>query len=108
MMEAIHRSQMYSESAIFSQGIVADEFTFLSADARQPDGSVHRGGPEAECTRTLDVVRIALDSCGQDLKNLVSLTVFLADYSAATDVVAALRSHFDSNTTPAVSPIKLK
>ena len=33
----------------------------------------------------------------------MSLTVFLADYSAATDVVAALRSHFDSNTTPAVT-----
>ena len=103
MMEALQCSQMYSESAVFSQGIVTDEFTFLSADARQPDGSVHRGGPGAECIRTLDVVRNALNSCGQDLENLVSLTVFLADYSAATDVVAVLRSHFDSNTTPAIT-----
>jgi 2-iminobutanoate/2-iminopropanoate deaminase len=105
MTKAIRCSQMYSESAVFSQGIVADEFTFLSADVRQPDGSVHRGGPGAECIRTLDVVRIALNSCGQDLENLVSLTVFLADYSAATDVVAALRSHFDSNTTPAITVV---
>ena len=48
-MEAIHCSQLYSENAIFSQGIVADEFIFLSADARDPDGSVDDGSVATEC-----------------------------------------------------------
>ena len=28
MIQAIHSNQLYSETTIFSQGIVADEFTF--------------------------------------------------------------------------------
>jgi 2-iminobutanoate/2-iminopropanoate deaminase len=35
----------------------------------------------------------------------VSITVFLSDYATAADVVAALGSHFDSNTTPAITLI---
>ena len=41
MIQAINCNHLYSETTIFSQGIVADEFTFLAADARQRDGSVH-------------------------------------------------------------------
>jgi 2-iminobutanoate/2-iminopropanoate deaminase len=105
-MEAIRCNELYSENAVFSQGIVADEFTFFSADARQADGSVEHGSPAAECARTLDCVRIGLNSCGQDLRKLVNLTVFLSDYAAtAADVAAILGSHFDCNTTPAITMI---
>ena len=40
MIQAIHSNQLYSETTIFSQGIVADEFTFVAVDTRRPDGSV--------------------------------------------------------------------
>ena len=82
MIQAIHSNQLYSETTIFSQGIVADEFTFLAVDTRQPDGSVR--GPKRESSsavKLLETLHIALNSCGQDLQNLVSLTVFLADYT---------------------------
>jgi 2-iminobutanoate/2-iminopropanoate deaminase len=102
-MKAIHCLQFYAEDAIFSQGVVADEFTFLSADARDPDGSRKHGSLGAECARTLEALRVALNSCGQDLRNLVSLTVFLSDYSVSADVAATLRSHLDSKATPAVT-----
>lgn len=103
MIEAIHCRDLYSESAVFSQGIVADEFTFLSADARQADGPVDHNSPAAECARTLEFLRIGLNAANQGLENLVSLTVFLSDYAAAVDVVAALSSNFDSHTTPAIT-----
>src|SRR5215813_3494166 len=102
-MKAIHCGQLYSEDAIFSQGVVAEEFTFLSTDARDPDGSCQHDSPASECTRTLEALRIALNSCGQDLKNLVSLTVFLSDYSIFAEVAATLRSDLDSEATPAVT-----
>ena len=41
MIQAIHSNQLYSETTIFSQGIVADEFTFLRC-RRAPEG---RFGP---------------------------------------------------------------
>ena len=105
MIEAIRCRELYSESPVFSQGIVAGEFTFLSADARQPDGSIDHGSPAAECARTLEFLRLGLNAAGQGLENLVSLTVLLSDYAPVTDVVAALGSHFDSNTTPAITLI---
>jgi 2-iminobutanoate/2-iminopropanoate deaminase len=103
MIEAIHCRDLYSESAVFSQGIVADEFTFLSADARQANGPVDHNSPAAECARTLEFLRLGLNAANQGLENLVSLTVFLSDYAAAVDVVAALSSNFDSDTTPAIT-----
>ena len=103
MIQAINSSQLYSETAIFSQGIIADEFTFLAADARRQDGSVDDGSAAAQCTRTFENLRIALKSCDQDLQNLVSLTVFLANYADAAEVIAALHSHLDPNVTPAIT-----
>src|SRR5262245_15997344 len=102
-MEAIQSSQLYSEKAVFSQGMIAGDFTFLAADARGADGSLSHGNAASECAQTLNALRLALDSCGQDLKNLVSLTVFLSDYSVSTEIVATLRSYFDSNTAAAIT-----
>ena len=39
------------------------------------------GSAASECGQALETLHNALNSCGQDLQNLVSLTVFLADYA---------------------------
>jgi len=101
MIQAINCNQLYSEATIFSQGIVADEFTFVAADARGPDGSVEDRSATAQCIRSCEALRLALNSCGQDLQNLVSLTVFLADYAEAAEIIAALHSQLDRSATPA-------
>ena len=107
-MEAIRCSQIYSESAVFSQGMVAGGFTFLAADARRVDGSMSIGGAASECAQTLDGLRTALKSCGQDLENLVSLMVFLSDYSVAAEVIATLRSFFDLDRAPAMTLVGVR
>jgi 2-iminobutanoate/2-iminopropanoate deaminase len=103
MIQAINCNQLYSEATIFSQGIVADEFTFVAADARRPDGSVEDRSATAQCIRSCEALRLALNSCGQDLQNLVSLTVFLADYAEAAEIIATLHSQLDRSTTPAIT-----
>jgi 2-iminobutanoate/2-iminopropanoate deaminase len=103
MVQAINSDQIYSETTIFSQGIVADEFTFVAADARRSDGSVEDRSARAQCLRSCEALRLALNSSGQDLQNLVSLTVFLADYADAAEAIAALHSQLDPNATPAIT-----
>jgi Endoribonuclease L-PSP len=48
-------------------------------------------------------LRSALNSCGQDLQNLVSLTVFLADYTETAEIIGALHSQLDPSVTPAIT-----
>ena len=53
MIQAIHSNQLYSETTIFFQGIVADEFTFVAVDTRRPDGSVEDQKRESsKCIRS--------------------------------------------------------
>jgi len=103
MIQAINCNQLYSEATIFSQGIVADEFTFVAADARGPDGSIADRSAKAQCIRSCDALRLVLNSCGQDLQNLVSLTLFLADYADAAEIIGALHSQLDRSATPAIT-----
>lgn len=103
MIQAINSNQLYSETTIFSQGIVADEFTFVAADARRPDGSIEERSAKAQCIRSCEALRLALKSCGQDLQNLVSLTVSLADYADAAEIIGALRSQLERSATPAIT-----
>ena len=103
MIQAINCNQLYSETTIFSQGVVADEFTFVAADARGPDGSIADRSAKAQCIRSCDALRLVLNSCGQDLQNLVSLTVFLADYADAAEIIGALHSQLDRSATPAIT-----
>ena len=103
MIQAIHCNQLYSETTIFSQGIVADEFTFLAADARQRDGSVDDRKRSIGVRSSAETLHSALNSCGQDLANLVSLTVFLADYADAAEIIGALHSQLDRSATPAIT-----
>jgi 2-iminobutanoate/2-iminopropanoate deaminase len=84
---------------------VADEFTFVAADARGLDGSINpSAGAAEECRQTLENLRSALKSVGQDLQNLVSVMVFLPDYSDAERVAAALQADLSTaQSSPAIT-----
>src|SRR4029077_322899 len=93
ILQTIKTDRLYSETRLFSQGTVADEFTFVAADARGLDGSINPSdGAAEECRQTLKNLRSALNSVGQDLQNLVSVMVFLPNYSDAERVAAALQA----------------
>ena len=104
-MQTINTDRLYSETKLFSQGIAADEFTFLATDARGPGGSFNPSSGAAEqCLQTLQNLRSALNSVGQDLQDLISLMVFLSDYSDAERVAAVLQAELSTaQSSPAVT-----
>jgi 2-iminobutanoate/2-iminopropanoate deaminase len=105
MAQTINTDRFYSEAKLFSQGMVADEFTFLAVDARGPHGSINRSaGAEEQCRQAMRSLRSALNSVGQDLQDLVSVMVFLPDYSDAERVSAALQAELSTaQSSPAIT-----
>lgn len=86
---------LYVEDELFSQGVVAGDFTFVAQDARRPDGSL--GDPSnasSQAYQTLENLNTALANIGQGLENLVSLTVFLPDYRDLHVVAGSLEKSF--------------
>ncbi len=105
MVRTINTDRLYSETELFSQGIAADEFTFLATDARGPDGSINSpSDAQEECRQTLQNLRSALNTVGQDLQDLVSVMVFLPSYSDAERVAMALQSDLSTaQSCPAIT-----
>lgn len=106
MAELIRSTSLYSEQALFSQGIKAGGFTFLAQDARRSDDSLGRGKDAgSQGNRTLENLSIALKSLGLGVQNLVFLTVFLTDYSDAPSVAKVIEAAFPHPTKffPAVA-----
>jgi 2-iminobutanoate/2-iminopropanoate deaminase len=105
MAQTINTNRLYSETKLFSQGIEADEFTFVAADARGPDGSTNpSAGAEEQCLQTLQNLRSALNSVGQDLQNLVSVIVFLPSYFDADGVATTLQTNLSTaQSGPAIT-----
>ena len=105
MVQTINTDRLYSETELFSQGIAADDFIFLAVDARGPDGSINSSaGAEEQCRQTMRNLRSALNSVGQDLQNLVSVMVFLPNYSDSERVAAALQADLSTaQSSPAIT-----
>ena len=105
MVRTINTDRLYSETELFSQGIAADEFIFLATDARGPDGSINSpSDAQEECHQTLQNLRSALNTVGQDLQDLVSVMVFLPSYSDAERVAMALQSDLSTaQSCPAIT-----
>ncbi len=103
MSRTIQIANLFSEPQLFSQGSQAGEFTFLAQDARGPDGTVGEvRSARQQAQQTLANLHTALDGAGQSLENLVSLSVFLPDYSDAAEIAGVLRANFKANY-PAVN-----
>jgi len=103
MSHTIQMATIFSEPQLFAQGAQAGEFTFLAQDARGPDGTLDDLlTARQQAQQTLSNLDAALKSAGQSLDNLVSLSVFLPDYSHASEIAGVLRSTFTKNY-PAVN-----
>ncbi len=103
MSRTIQVANLFSEPHLLAQGTQAGEFTFLAQDARSANGMVndHRTA-QAQARRTLLNIDTALKSTGQSLENLVSLSVFLPDFTDAGEITGVLQANFESNH-PAVN-----
>ena len=88
---------------MFSQGRQAGEFTFVAQDARGPDGTVGTAqSAERQTAQSLLNLDTALHTFGQSTADVVSLSVYIADYRDAAAVAKTLRDRF-GNHAPAVN-----
>ncbi len=77
---------------LFSQGMSAGEFTFTAQDARRSNGELKEVRVQDQAIRTVENLDLALNIAGLDLGNLVSLMVYLSDYSDAPQVAQVLQA----------------
>lgn len=93
----------FNEPALFSQGVQSGEFAFVSADARTEHGTfLVRSTAERQTSDCLLNLDFALQKVGLSTVDVVSLTVFIADYRAAEIVANGLHSRFGASG-PAVN-----
>jgi 2-iminobutanoate/2-iminopropanoate deaminase len=103
MSQTLQLPKLFSEPQLFAQGEQAGEFTFLAQDGRGPHGKVDDvRTARQQAQQTLANLDAALTGVGQSLENLVSLSVFLPNYSDAADIANVLRATLTSNC-PAVN-----
>lgn len=105
MGERIHADQLYSEDTLFAQGIAAGEFAFLAQDGRGSDGELSEKSAQGQARQTLENLDIALKTVGLNLIDIVSLIVYLPDYSDAQRVAELLDAAFGNSfeTYPATT-----
>ena len=95
MPDVVFSKTLYAEEGLFSQGVEAGDLLFLARDARALDGSLRDvGDVKDQARQTLENLRTALRTVGQDLENLVTLTVFLPDYRDAWAVAEVIDAAF--------------
>ena len=103
MARIISEPTLFSEAHLFSQAVQAGEFTFLAQDARGPNGTVGASQSAKQQTReSLLNLDIALRALGLSTVDVVSLSVFLADYRDGAVVAKTLHDRF-GNGAPAVN-----
>jgi len=103
MSQPLSERYLFSEENLFSRGIQTGEFTFAVQDARGPDGVVGAASTaEHQTDQSLLNLDTALQSFGQSTEDVVSLSVYIADYRDAASVAERLRDRF-GNGGPAVN-----
>lgn len=96
-MDRISSARLFDESSLFLPGVRAGEVTFVAQDARGPHGSTGDArDARGQARQTLENLRTALREVGQDLDNVVSLWVLLANYDHADAVASVLDEYFPS------------
>src|SRR5215510_1505458 len=85
---------LFSEERLFSQGMRVGEFAFSAQDARRSNGELHETSAKDQSLRTLENLNVALKTVELDLGQLVSLMIYLPDYSHASQVAQVLEESF--------------
>ena len=94
MNSLIDSQLLFFEDRLFSLGMRAGEFAFLAQDARRTNGELHETSAKAQTLRTLENLDLALKTVELDLGKLVSLMIYLPDYSHASQVAQVLEASF--------------
>jgi 2-iminobutanoate/2-iminopropanoate deaminase len=94
MATTVHSQLLFSEEMLFSQGIRAGEFAFSAQDARRANGELRETSAQDQALRTLENLDSVLKTVGLDLGNVVSLMIYLPDYSDAAQVAQVLEASF--------------
>jgi enamine deaminase RidA (YjgF/YER057c/UK114 family) len=94
MVTTLHSQILFSEEMLFSQGVSAGEFAFTAQDARRANGDLHETSAPDQALQTLENLDLALKTAGLDLGQVVSLMVYLPEYSDAAQVAQVLGEVF--------------
>jgi 2-iminobutanoate/2-iminopropanoate deaminase len=97
MATTLYSQLLFSETMLFSQGMSAGEFTFSAQDARRSSEELKEVRVQDQAIRTVENLDLALKVGGLDLGNVVSLMVYLSDYSDAPQVAHVLQATLGKN-----------
>ena len=105
MAAILHSRELYPEETLFAQGTMAGEFVFLAQDARRSDGMLNEKSTAKQARQTIENLDVALQTVGLNLGSIVSLMVYLPDYSDAPSVADVLGATFgnDPESYPAMT-----
>ena len=105
MAKIIRDEQIHLEPGLFSQGFVAGEFAFVAQDARRSHGALTDESTRDQARQTVENLDAALKTADMNLTDVVSLMVYLPDYSDAGLVCEVLDAAFgkDGETRPAAT-----
>src|SRR5262249_21401581 len=94
MTTTLPSQDLFSEAMLFSLSISAGEFAFSAQDARRSNGELYETSAKDQTLRTLENLDLALKTAELDLRQLVSLMIYLPDYSHASQVAQVLEESF--------------
>jgi 2-iminobutanoate/2-iminopropanoate deaminase len=94
MATTVHSQLLFSEEMLFSQGIGVGEFVFSAQDARRSNGELNETSAQDQALRTVENLELALKTAELDLGNVVSLMIYLPEYSDASQVAQVLEASF--------------
>ena len=94
MATALHSQILFSEEMLFSPSIRAGEFAFTAQDGRRANGELNETSVQDQALRTVENLGLALKTAELDLGSVVSLVIYLPDYSDAAQVAQVLGASF--------------
>ncbi len=90
----MHSKNLFSEEMLFAQGTRAGEFAFAAQDGRGPSGQLNETSTQDRALLTVENLELALKKMEFDLESVVSLMVYLPEYSDAARVAQVLEASF--------------
>jgi 2-iminobutanoate/2-iminopropanoate deaminase len=94
MATTVHSQLLFSEEVLFSQTIRAGEFAFSAQDGRRSNGELNETSVQDQALRTVENLGLALKTAELDLGSVVSLMIYLPEYSDASQVAQVLEGSF--------------
>ena len=82
---------------LFSPSIRAGEFAFTAQDGRRANGELNETSAQDQALRTVENLELALKNVELDLGSVVSLMIYVPEYSDAAQVAQVLKASLGKN-----------